>query len=453
MFTSQNPATEEILATFPELTDDEIEQKLASAERAFRAWRLTSWEERRVPMKRLAERLRNKSVELGTLLSQEVGKPLKSAKGEIEKCAWVCDYYADNAEAFLKNELIETDASKSYIQYQPLGIVLAVMPWNFPFWQVMRFAAPAVMAGNVGILKHASNVPQCANALEAIFIEAGFPTGVFQNFLVRSGRVEKIIRDPRVKAVTLTGSEYAGQQVASVAGQEIKKTVLELGGSDPFIVFSDADLTTCCDIAATARLQNAGQSCIAAKRFILMEDIADAFLETFKKAFENMRIGNPLDETTTLGPLATAAMRDDIEKQVNRAIEQGATVLTGGKRVKGPGFFYEPTILTGITSSMDISKEELFGPVAMVMIVKNIDEAIRIANETSFGLGSSIWTQDQNIIDRCVRDIEAGSVFVNGMVKSDPRLPFGGIKRSGYGRELSLVGMREFVNTKTIWVK
>lgn len=450
---SKNPATDEVLKELEELSDEQVEKKLQVAQAAYEKWRLTSFEERRQLMKKLGELFRSKAKEYGTLMSLEMGKPMAQAIAESEKCGLVCDYYADNIEALLADEKVETNASESYVRFDPIGVVLAVMPWNYPFWQVMRFAAPAAMAGNVGILKHASNVPQCAEALEAAFLEAGFPEGVFQNLLVGSSKVEGIIQDPRVRAATLTGSEYAGSQVAMQCGKEIKRTVLELGGSDPFIVLDDADLDFTCEIAGKARLQNAGQSCIAAKRFIVMESVMDEFLEKFKAQFEAQVMGDPMNEATTIGPMSSAKARDDMHEQVQKSVEAGAEVLVGGKPVEGPGAFYEPTILTNVKEGMPAYSEEFFGPVALVISVKDEDEAIKVANATEFGLGASLWTSSIERAKKLIPHIDSGAVFVNGMVKSDPRLPFGGVKKSGYGRELSHYGIKEFMNVKTVWIK
>lgn len=453
MLTSINPATEEILGTWPDHTAEDIERKLAIAEATFQTWRKTPLEERVRLLRVLAKNLREQSRPLGELITKEMGRPIAAAIAEIEKCALGCEYYADNAAEFLKPEVVVTDASRSEIQYQPLGPILAVMPWNFPFWQVMRFAAPALVAGNVGLLKHASSVPQCALAFERLFIEAGFPEGCFQTLLVRASAIEGIIRDPRVKGVTLTGSEPAGRDVARIAGDEVKPSVLELGGSDPFIVFPDADLEATVSSAVTARLQNAGQSCIAAKRFLVHCDILNAFTEKFVNAFEAMKIGDPMEEGTQMGPLASERGCKELDEQVQRAVAAGAKVLTGGKRLDRKGFFYAPTVLANVTPDMPAYREEFFGPVASILPFTTLDEALEIANDTTFGLGSSVWTHDKAIIARCIEDIEAGCVFVNSMVKSDPRLPFGGAKRSGYGRELSWEGLRAFVNVKTVWVK
>jgi len=450
---SINPATGETLKTFDELSESEVDDKIERAERTFREHRLTSFAERAEKMMRAAGILEHHKKQFAETMTTEMGKPIKAAGAEAEKCAWVCRFYAENAERFLADEQIETNATRSFVRYQPIGAVLAVMPWNFPFWQVFRFAAPALMAGNVGLLKHASNVPACALAIEAIFREAGFPDGVFQTLLIGSDKVARVIEDERVRAVTLTGSEDAGSRVASLAGKLIKKTVLELGGSDPFIVMPSADLDEAVKTAVTARTINNGQSCIAAKRFIIAEEIADDFEQRFVQAMEALNIGNPLDDTVDVGPLATAQIREDLEAQVQKTIELGARVLTGGKRLEGPGFYYPPTVLTDISEDSPAYRNELFGPVAALFRASSLDDAIRTANATSFGLGASAWTNDIEETERFIEDLEAGCVFINGMVASDPRLPFGGIKRSGYGRELGVFGIREFVNIKTVWVK
>jgi len=385
-------------------------------------------------------------------MTTEMGKPLKAAIAEAEKCALVCRYYAENAQKHLADQLVETNASKSYVRFQPLGPVLAVMPWNFPFWQVFRFAAPALMAGNVGLLKHASNVPQCALAIEDVFRRAGFPEGTFQTLLIGSEAVEAILIDTRVVAATLTGSEPAGRSVAAASGKQIKKTVLELGGSDPFIVMPTANLDKAVETAVKARTINNGQSCIAAKRFIIAKDIYDEFSEKFVQDMQGLKIGDPMEETTDIGPLATPQILNDLAEQVQKAIDSGARVLTGGHRPDRPGNFYEPTVLDNIDLSTPVSCEEIFGPVAMLFRADNLDEAISIANATSFGLGSAAWTNDTSEQSRFIDELDAGSVFINGMVASDPRLPFGGIKNSGYGRELAEFGIREFVNIKTVWI-
>jgi succinate-semialdehyde dehydrogenase/glutarate-semialdehyde dehydrogenase len=448
-----NPTTGETLKSFEPLSDSEIEKKLLLAWDTFRGYRRTPFRERAEKMMRAAEILESDKGEFGRVMTTEMGKPIKAAVAEAEKCAWVCRYYAELAEAFLADEAVKTNATHSYIRYQPIGPVLAVMPWNFPFWQVLRFAAPALMAGNVGLLKHASNVPQCALAIEDIFRRAGFPEGTFQTLLIGSDKVQRVLDDDRVMAATLTGSEPAGRHVAAEAGKQIKKTVLELGGSDPFIVMPSADLDEAVKTAVKARTINNGQSCIAAKRFIVAEEIADEFERRFVRGMEALKIGDPMDESTDIGPLATADILSDLEEQVRKTIKAGARILTGGKRLTGRGFYYPPTVLTDIPEDSPAYSEELFGPVASLFRARDIEEAIRLANATVFGLGSSAWTNDEAERVRFVDEIEAGSVFINGMVASDPRLPFGGVKHSGYGRELSVYGIREFVNVKTVWIR
>lgn len=448
-----NPSTGETVKIFTPLSPEEIEGKISLAESAYQAYRLTSFAYRRERLLKAGEILENNARKWAEIITLEMGKPIKQAVAEIHKCALVCRYYAEHGESFVQPKAIASDASYSGINYQPLGVILAVMPWNFPFWQVLRFAAPALMAGNVGLLKHASNVPQCAEAITSIFLEAGFPEGVFQSLLITSDQVEAVLRDKRVKAVTLTGSELAGRKVASIAGDELKKSVLELGGSDPFIVTQSANIEEAVKVAVTARMLNNGQSCIAAKRFLLEDAIAPQFTELLVQEYAKLKIGDPFDETVDIGPLATETILKDIVKQVNDTIAKGAKVLIGGKPLAGKGYFYPPTILTDIPPDSPAMTEEFFAPVALLFTVKNIEEAIVLANNTSFGLGASVWTNNQTEIELAIRDIEAGAVFINGMVKSDPRLPFGGIKRSGYGRELSREGMLEFMNIKTIWQK
>jgi len=450
---SINPATGELLKSFDSLSDSEIENKLQAAARAFRQNRRASFAERASLMSRAAGVLENEKETFGKLMTTEMGKPLNAAVAEAEKCAWVCRYYAETAERALADEVVETNAASSYVRFQPLGPVLAVMPWNFPFWQVFRFAAPALMAGNVGVLKHASNVPQCALAIEDIFRRAGFPEGAFQTLLIGSDKVQRVLDDPRVVAATLTGSEPAGVSVASEAGKQLKKTVLELGGSDPFVVMPSANLQEAASTAVKARTINNGQSCIAAKRFIVHEAIADEFEHRFVNGMASLGVGDPMDESTDVGPLATADILSDLENQVRKSVAAGARVLTGGNRIAGDGYYYQPTVLTDIPKGCPAYDEEIFGPVASLFQVGNIDEAISLANDTEFGLGSSAWTNDEAERARFIDEIEAGSVFINGMVASDPRLPFGGVKRSGYGRELSVFGIREFVNIKTVWIK
>ena len=451
--TSINPATGETIKSFEALSDSELDEKLERSAETFREYRRSSFAERAAKMIEAAAILERGKKHFGETMTVEMGKPIKAAIAEAEKCAWVCRYYAENAERFLSHEAVHTNATLSYIHYQPIGPVLAVMPWNFPFWQVFRFAAPALMAGNVALLKHASNVPACALAIENIFREADFPKGAFQALLIGSDKVERVITDGRVRAVTLTGSEPAGSQVASTAGKVIKKTVLELGGSDPFIVMPSADLTEAVGTAVTARTINNGQSCIAAKRFIVAEEIYDEFEKQFVKAMEALNVGNPLDDTVQVGPLATEQILEDLDAQVQKSIALGARALAGGHRLEHSGYYYPPTVLTDIPASSPAYREELFGPVASLFRASGIDEAIRIANDTSFGLGASTWTNDTHEQARFIEEIEAGCVFINGMVASDPRLPFGGVKHSGYGRELGIHGIREFVNIKTVWVK
>jgi succinate-semialdehyde dehydrogenase/glutarate-semialdehyde dehydrogenase len=449
-----NPATGETLKTFTALSQTEIESKLSLADSSFQKYRRISLEQRSHWLLQAAEILEKESVDFAKILTLEMGKPIKAAIAEVNKCALVCRFYAQKAAEFLADAPTSTDATSSFVRYQPLGIILAVMPWNFPFWQVFRFAAPALMAGNVGLLKHASNVPQSALAIESIFLRAGFPEGVFQTLLVGAEQVESLIQDDRVKAATLTGSEPAGASLAAAAGKQIKKTVLELGGSDPFIVLESANLEEAVATATTARLQNNGQSCIAAKRFIVVDSIADRFEQELITKFQALKIGDPMSEDTDIGPLATTKILSELDGQVQKSVAIGAKVLTGGKPLGDrPGNFYPPTILSNIPVDSPIAQEEFFGPVALLFRVANLDEAIALANNVPFGLGASVWTNNQEEINRASEEIEAGAVFVNGMVKSDPRLPFGGIKRSGYGRELGIQGLHEFVNIKTVWIK
>lgn len=450
-----NPTTLETLQSFSALTPETIQLKLAQSEAAFQSYRQTSLADRSQWLGRAAEMLEDpdKSQQYAALMTLEMGKPIEEALGEVKKCAWVCRYYAEQAPLFLASQTIETDAQRSWVCYQPLGIILAVMPWNFPFWQVFRFAAPALMAGNIGVLKHASNVPQCALAIEQILLEAGFPEHVFQTLLISAQQVEMVVQDDRVKAATLTGSEPAGASLAAIAGSQIKKTVLELGGSDPFIVLGSADLDAAVTTAVKARMLNAGQSCIAAKRFIVADAIADQFQAKFIAAFNELTLGDPMSPQTDVGPLATTHILEELEQQVQTAVDHGAQILIGGQRPDLPGNFYQPTILSGITKDNPIYSQECFGPVALVFRVADMDAAIALANDSPFGLGASAWTTDPQEQDHLIKHLDAGAVFINGMVKSDPRLPFGGIKRSGYGRELGIQGIHEFVNIKTVWVK
>jgi succinate-semialdehyde dehydrogenase / glutarate-semialdehyde dehydrogenase len=448
-----NPATGEVLETFEPLTAAQIEQKLQLATSAFKAYRRTSFAERASKMVRVAEILEKEKDDCARLMTLEMGKPLKAAVGEALKCASGCRYYAENAERFLADELVETGAKRSFIRYLPIGPILAVMPWNFPFWQVLRFAAPALMAGNVALLKHASNVPQCALKIEDIFRRAGFADGVFQTLLIGSGPVDGILNDPRVAAATLTGSEQAGIQVGVSAAKRIKKVVLELGGSDPFIVMPSADLDAAVATAVDARVQNNGQSCIAAKRFIISEKIADEFEKKFVALMEGLRIGDPFDENTQLGPLASTDAVTSLDADVQKTVAAGARVLTGGHPLQRPGSFYAPTVLTNIPKDSPAYKEEFFGPVASIFRVKDIDQAIQLANDSRFGLGASAWTKDPAETERFINELEAGMVFLNKMVASDPRIPFGGVKQSGHGRELGVHGIHEFVNIKTVWIQ
>jgi len=448
-----NPATEELIRDYPEPDEHEVEERLATAERAFATWRKVPFAERARLMHAAADRLREHRGDYGLLMTEEMGKPIAAAESEVDKCAWVCDWYAEHAEDLLASQSVATDASRSCVRYDPLGPVLAVMPWNFPFWQVFRFAAPALMAGNVGILKHASNVPGAALAIEEVFLESGFPEGAFTTLLIPSSRTAALIGHPTVRAVTLTGSDRAGREVAAEAGRHLKKSVLELGGSDPFIVLADADPAETARQAARARTINSGQSCIAAKRFIVDTAIADRFEDEFVRQMESLKVGDPLDRATDVGPMAREDLLSDLDDQVRRTVEAGATLRTGGRRPEGTGWYYPPTVLTGVQPGMAAFDEETFGPVAAVIRADGTEEAIELANRSRFGLGSSVWTSDPIRAEAWASEIEAGCVFVNGIVKSDPRLPFGGIKTSGYGRELADVGIREFVNIKTVWVK
>ncbi|MEX2572013.1 MAG: NAD-dependent succinate-semialdehyde dehydrogenase [Gemmatimonadota bacterium] len=449
---SRNPATGDLIEAYEALSSGELDEKLGRAASAYATHSSTRMAARSELLVRAAGILEAEKRDLGRLMTEEMGKPITAAIAEAEKCAWVCRYYAESAPRFLADEEVETTARRSFVRYRPLGPVLAVMPWNFPFWQVFRFAAPALMAGNVGLLKHASNVPRCALAIEDIFRRAGGAEGVFQTLLIESNRVADVIDDPRVRAVTLTGSTGAGAAVAGRAGKRIKKTVLELGGSDPFVVMPSADLSAAIGTAVTARTINNGQSCIAAKRFIVHDAVYDRFVGGLVEGLARLRVGDPLDESTQVGPLATPAIVAEVEDQVNRSIQAGARLLTGGVRLERPGNYYAPTALAEIPAESAAAREEIFGPVASIFRVHDVDEAIAAANDTVFGLGSSVWTNDDRERDRLIEEVEAGQVFVNAMVSSDPRLPFGGVKESGYGRELGVWGIREFVNVKTVWI-
>jgi succinate-semialdehyde dehydrogenase/glutarate-semialdehyde dehydrogenase len=452
LIASINPATGEKLKEFAAFDDAEIEKRLKRAEKAFDRHRRTPFADRAELMMAAAALLLQEQEKLAQIITSEMGKLLRDSVAEIEKCARGCRFYAENAERFLEDEPAQTDAARSYVRYEPIGPVLAIMPWNFPFWQVFRFAGPALMAGNVGLLKHAANVPQCALAIEEIFCRAGFEEGVFQTLLIEAERVEKLIVDPRVKAVTLTGSEKAGSAVGSTAGREIKKSVLELGGSDAFIVMPSAEFEQALSTAVKARTINTGQSCIAAKRFFIADEVYDKFLDEFVGRMRALKVGDPLEETTEIGPLATEQILNGVHEQVQKSIGAGAKLLTGGNRIAGTGFFYEPTVLVDVPREAPAFREEVFGPVASVFRVRDAAEAIEIANDSPFGLGASAWTNDRAEQELFASELESGMVFINAMVASDPRLPFGGVKRSGFGRELGAHGIREFTNIKTIWV-
>jgi len=454
MLTSINPATGDVLDRYEETTADEIIRRLNDAHQVFEEWRQTRFSERASLMKGASRVLMENQDEYARIMALEMGKPVGSGRAEIEKCAWVCEHYAEHAEEMLHAEIIQTDARKSYVTYKPLGLILAIMPWNYPFWQVFRHAAPGLMAGNGVVLKHASNVPGCAVAIEKIFKTAGFPQNLFQNFMISSRQVEDLIEHPGINAVTLTGSKAAGRAVAAEAGKMLKKTVLELGGSDPYLILEDADLDKTVETCVASRLLNSGQSCIAAKRFIVVENVLEAFEEMFIDQMRSKKMGDPLDEASEIGPQARIDLRDGLHWQVIQSIAKGARCLLGGKIPEGRGAFYPPTVLGGVTKGMPAYDEETFGPVAAVIPVKNEREGIQVANDSTFGLGAAIFTRD---VDRgehiAAEDLEAGNCFVNAFVKSDPRLPFGGIKESGYGRELSHYGIKEFVNIKTVYVQ
>jgi len=449
---SINPATGEKLKDFAAFNDKEIEKRLARAEQAFAHHRREPFAKRAQLMVAVASLLEQEKEQLARVITLEMGKLLRGAMDEVEKCARGCRFYAENAERFLEDEPAQTSAARSYVTYQPMGPVFAIMPWNFPFWQVFRFAAPALMAGNVGLLKHSANVPQCALAIEDLFRRAGFDEGIFQTLLIEAAQAEKVIVDQRVKAVTLTGSDRAGSAVASVAAREIKKSVLELGGSDPFIVMPSADFEEAVSTGVKARMINTGQSCIAAKRFFIADQVYDKFLKEFVERIRSLKVGDPLDEETEIGPLATENILNGVHEQVQKSVAAGAKLLTGGNRIHGPGFFYEPTVLVDVPKDSPAFREEIFGPVASVFRVRDNAEAIEMANDNVYGLGASVWTTDQKEQELFASELETGMVFVNAMVASDPRLPFGGVKRSGFGRELGAAGIREFTNTKTVWI-
>jgi len=450
MIQSKNPYTDEIIEKFEELKKPEIDKALEKADSRFKEWRKTTFSERSDLMQKAADELRKNKQEYARDISLEMGKPMKQAIAEIEKCAWTCEYYAENAEKHLSTRKINTDASKSYVNFEPIGVVLAIMPWNYPFWQVFRFAAPALMAGNIGVLKHASNVMRSANNIQKVFERAGFPEGCFQNLVLGSSKIEDIIRDPRIKAVTLTGSKPAGAAVASTAGEEIKKSVLELGGSNALVIFKDANIAESVKTCVQARFQNTGQSCIAGKRLIVHKSIVDEFTQEFVKQVKELKSGDPLDEDTFIGPMARVDLAEDLEKQIQDSVKSGAKIILGGKRDKA---YLEPTVLTGVTKEMTLFKEETFGPAIGVTTFEKDQEAIDLVNISNFGLGVSIFTENMKFAEEIVPEFEDGAVFVNELVKSDPRLPFGGTKTSGYGRELSEDGIQEFVNKKTVYIK
>jgi succinate-semialdehyde dehydrogenase / glutarate-semialdehyde dehydrogenase len=450
---SINPATGERIKTYDEMTPEQTASAVTAAHDAWKTWRKTSFAERAKPMKQAAASLRERKAELAKLMAMEMGKPFKQGVAEAEKCAWACEYYADNAETYLAPEISNTDASKSYVAFDPLGVVLAVMPWNFPFWQVFRFAAPALMAGNAGVLKHASNVPGCALAVEEIIERARFPKNLFRTLLIGSKQVKAVIEHPLVSAVTLTGSTPAGKAVAAQAGAVIKKTVLELGGSDPYIVLEDADLDHAVNTCVTSRLINSGQSCVNAKRFIIVDALTAPFTERLVAAMRTKKMGDPLAEETDIGPQARTDLRDDLHKQVLESVAKGARLLLGGEIPPGNGSYYPPTVLTGVKKGMPAYDEELFGPVASIIKARDEADAVRIANDSIFGLGAAVFTRDTERGERVARELEAGCTFINTLVASDPRLPFGGIKEAGYGRELGSYGIKEFVNIKTVYIK
>ncbi len=447
---SKNPATGKVEKEFQSYSKDQINQAIDTAHNTFKSHRQSSFGDRAKKMRKAADILENRKDEFATIMVSEMGKTFAAAKSEVEKCASVCRHYADNAQEYLADRHIKTEYQQSYVSHQPIGIILAIMPWNFPFWQVFRFAAPTLMAGNVGLLKHASNVPQCALAIQEIFEEAGFKKGCFQTLLIGSDKIEDIIADDRIRAVTLTGSEKAGRAVAATAGNKLKKCVLELGGSDPFIIMPSANMDDAIADGVTGRTMNNGQSCIAAKRFIIHEDIYDTYKEKLIKKFENLIVGDPMDEDTDIGPMVMESSRDDLDKQVSKTVQSGATILTGAHIIEGEGHYYQPGILENIPKDSVAYTEELFGPVALLFKVKNLDEAIELANAVRFGLGSAIYTNDQEEMKTAIHNLDYGSTFINHIVASDPRLPFGGVKNSGYGRELAEDGIREFMNLKTI---
>ncbi|MBV9353992.1 MAG: NAD-dependent succinate-semialdehyde dehydrogenase [Chloroflexi bacterium] len=449
---SINPATEEVVESFQEFSPQDVDRVLQQSHDAARAWRTTSFGERSARLQAVARILRTQKASWAELITREMGKPIVEAEAEVEKCAWNCDFYAEHAPRFLADERYETGAQESFVAFEPLGVVLAIMPWNFPFWQVLRFAAPALMAGNGAVLKHASNVPRCALAIEQIITQAGLPDGLFRTLMLPGSAVATVIADPRISAVTLTGSSEVGENVASLAGKHIKKQVLELGGSDPFVVLHDADIDAAAKVAARARNQNSGQSCIAAKRFIVETGVAEEFTTKFAAAVQALQVGDPFERSTNVGPLARGDLRETLQRQVEESLARGAHAVTGGGPIDRKGYYYAPTVLDEVSLEMPAFREEMFGPVAAVIPAKDADDAVTLANDTEYGLGANLWSRDIERAKSLARRIEAGSVFINGMVTSDPRLPFGGVKRSGYGRELSHYGIREFTNIQTIVV-
>ena len=450
---SINPYTKETLANYEELTPQKMVRLIEKNNQAFLDWKQWSYNDRSPLFKSLAKLLKKKKEELGLIITAEMGKIFPESVAEIEKCAWLCEYYADNTEALLKPEYYEADTTKSYIRFDPIGPVYGIMPWNFPFWQALRAAVPTMMAGNSFLLKHAPNVQGCAVAMENLFVEAGFPEYLFTNLIIPIELSDEVIAHPYVQGVTLTGSRRAGQAVASVAGRYLKKSVMELGGSDPYIVLADAEFNESCKTGVCSRMLNGGQVCIAAKRFIVVESVYDQFVEEQKLLLENMLLGDPTDDKTDMGPMARLDLLEEIEKQVNKSVEKGAKILTGGERLDGGGWFYKPTLVTNVKKGMPVYDEETFGPVSVVIKAKDTEEAISIANNTMYGLGASLWTRDLELAEKLAAQIDAGAVFINGMVKSDPRLPFGGTKQSGFGRELGNYGIKEFTNMKTVWIK
>ncbi|MFA5417945.1 MAG: NAD-dependent succinate-semialdehyde dehydrogenase [Bacteroidales bacterium] len=453
MITSINPATQQKMKDYPHLSSSQLNILLDENHHAYLKWRNASYRDRGKLFLNLANILRERSDELALLITSEMGKILGESKAEIEKCAWICEYYAENTESLLKSEPMTSDASSCYVRFDPLGTVFAIMPWNFPFWQVFRAAVPTMMAGNTFVLRHARNVPGCGEAIEKLFIEAGFPQNCFNNLQIPVELSEEVIAHPAICGITLTGSSRAGRSVASTAGKYLKKCVLELGGSDPYIVLKDGDIYASCTTAVASRMLNAGQVCISAKRFIVEQEIYEEFVQQHRQLLEEIVVGDPINPTSEMGPMARIDLMEQIEQQIDDSIAMGATLVTGGKRIHQDGLYFQPTLLVDVTPNMPVYKEETFGPVSVIIPAKNADDAIRIANETSMGLGASIWTQDMKLAEEMARRIESGAVFINGMTKSDPRIPFGGIKQSGFGRELGSYGIKEFLNIKTVWIK